>query len=70
MLDKCILGWLIGILVFAILIGPLVIFSNIGGFVSPNHVIGGQVYMSFIVNHNFTTNELSKLDPEFNSTQL
>jgi len=70
MLDKCLLGWLIGILMLGILIGPLVIFSNIGGFVSPNHVIGGQVRMAFIIDHNYTIAELNKVDPQYNSTQL
>jgi len=54
MIDKCLLGWLFMIIFFAILIGPLVIFSSIGGFVSPDHVTSGQVFMSFIVDHNYT----------------
>ena len=70
MLDKCLLGWLIGALMLGILIGPLVIFSNIGGFVAANTVTGGQVRMAFIIHRNYTVEELNKLDPEYNSTQL
>jgi len=63
MIDKCLLGWLIMILIMAVVIGPLIVFSNIGGFVSPNHVTGGLVRMTFVVNHNFTINELARIDP-------
>jgi len=33
LLDKCLLGWVIMLILLGILIGPIVIFSDIGGFV-------------------------------------
>jgi hypothetical protein len=66
--DKCILGWAILALCLAITVGPLIIFSNIGGFVAPNYVHSGEAFMSFVINHDFTMNDLNRYDHHYNAT--
>jgi len=47
-------AWLIGIGLLAIVIGPLVFFSTVGGFVAPNPVLTGQLTLSFDIKKSLT----------------
>jgi hypothetical protein len=47
--DRCTQGFLFSIVVLVILIGPLVLFSPLGGFVNPNPVLSGEVKIGFMI---------------------
>ena len=49
MLDRCLMGFTFSILVLAILVGPLLLFSPMLGFIAPNPVLSGEINVSFLI---------------------
>lgn len=53
-------AYLIGIGLLALVVGPLVFFSTVGGFVAPNPVTSGQLTLSFMIKKSLTNADLDK----------
>lgn len=47
--DKCIFGVLISVVILFLLVGPLVFFSDIGGFVAPNRVLSADIKVALVI---------------------
>ena len=62
------MGWLILIVLLAIVIGPMIIFSNLSRFVGYNPVIASDYRLFFIIDKPLTYGALDKLDSHYNST--
>lgn len=60
-LDKCLFGWLISCVILGLLVGPLLFFSDAGGFVAPNPVHSGSVQLDFLIDKRLSVNELTSL---------
>jgi len=60
--EKCMTGVLISSILLFLLVGPLLLFSEYGGLISPNPVLHGEFDVSFEVSKmvytNTTTGEL------------
>lgn len=61
-LDKCIFGVLFSIVVMLLLVGPMVIFSDLTGFVSINPVHESNVHFLFIIKKSLNAKQLDKLE--------
>jgi hypothetical protein len=48
-IDRCLMGFLFSILVLVVLVGPLILFSPMAGFVAPNPVLSGDINISFLI---------------------
>lgn len=48
-LDKCIFGVLISTVILFLLVGPLVFFSDVGGFVAPNPVLSADIKVALVI---------------------
>ena len=48
-LDRCLLGFTFSILVLAILVGPLIVFSPMAGFIAPNPVQSAEMDINFMI---------------------
>lgn len=76
--DKLFTGWLIGVGLLAIIIGPLWFFSTVGGFVAPNPVTAGSLRVSLVIKKSLNREELAVMtggadataDIEVNSNSL
>jgi hypothetical protein len=66
--DKCTMGWLILVVILALVIGPMIIFSGLSGFVAPNPVIDAQFHLNFIIDKTLDYEELHKLAHHYNKT--
>jgi hypothetical protein len=55
-LDKIIFGWLLGGIILFLLVGPLYLFSDSGGFIAPNPVISAELDLQFVVDKNLSYN--------------
>lgn len=61
-------AYLIGIGLLALVVGPLVFFSTVGGFVAPNPVTSGQLTLSFIIKKSLTDADLDNFVGSSNPT--
>lgn len=66
--DKCTMGWLILMVILALVIGPMIIFSGLSGFVAPNPVMDAQFHLNFIIDKTLDYEELNKLAHHYNKT--
>jgi piezo-type mechanosensitive ion channel component 1/2 len=48
-LDKCIFGVCISVIILFLLVGPLVFFSDVGGFVRPNPVRSADIEVALVI---------------------
>ena len=48
-IDRCLMGFLFSALVLIVLVGPLILFSPMAGFVAPNPVLSGDIKISFLI---------------------
>jgi hypothetical protein len=48
--DRCLLGFSFSILILALLIGPLILFSPMAGFIAPNPVQSTMMDINFLIN--------------------
>lgn len=62
-LDKITMGWSIMIGIFVLIIGPLIIFSNLSGFVADNPAISGEIQFSFMIKETLDLSTVNKIDP-------
>jgi len=60
LLDKCIFGVLISSVILFLLVGPLVFFSDIGGFVAPNPVLSGDVKVALVIKKTLSDADLKE----------
>lgn len=58
-LDKVIFGFLFSSIILFLLVGPMVFFSDIGGFVAPNPASDGDVQVAFVIEKHFSMNDLN-----------
>ena len=58
------------IVCFSLLIGPLIIFSNLSGFVGYNPVTASNYRLFFIAERDLTYGALDKIDERYNSTMI
>jgi hypothetical protein len=58
--DKYLLGYLFSMLVLVILVGPLVLFSPMAGFIKPNPVISGDIKVSFLITKEISNKTMHK----------
>ena len=59
-MDKCIFGWIMTLVIMGVLVGPFYLFSDYGGFIQPNPVLKADISVAFIVNKTIIPNTLSK----------
>jgi len=59
-IDRCLLGYLFSILVLLILVGPLVLFSPMAGFIKPNPVLSGDIKVSFLITKEISNTTMHK----------
>jgi len=60
LLDKCIFGVLISVVILFLLVGPLVFFSDIGGFVAPNPVQSADIQVALVINKTLTQADMKE----------
>jgi hypothetical protein len=48
-LDRCLMGFLFSAIVLAILVGPLILFSPMAGFIAPNPVLSAELDVNFLI---------------------
>jgi hypothetical protein len=60
LLDKCIFGVAISVVILFLLVGPLVFFSDIGGFVAPNAVQSADIRIALVINKTLTQADLKE----------
>jgi len=60
MLDKCIFGVLISMVILFLLVGPLVFFSDIGGFVAPNPVLSADIQVALVMKKTLSDADLKE----------
>ena len=58
--DRCLLGYLFSILVLLILVGPLILFSPMAGFIAPNPVLSGDIKVSFLITEEISNKTMHK----------
>lgn len=49
-------------LLLTLVVGPLLFFSTIGGFVAPNPIHNGNLEFMFIIKKSLNSTELSKME--------
>jgi hypothetical protein len=54
MLDRCLMGFLFSGIVLAILVGPLILFSPMAGFIAPNPVLSAELDVNFLITYELT----------------
>ncbi len=59
-MDKCIFGWIMTLVIMGVLVGPFYLFSDYGGFIQPNPVLKADISVAFIVNKTIIPNTLSR----------
>lgn len=60
MLDRCLMGFTFSVLVLLILVGPLVLFSPMAGFIAPNPVLSGDIFVSFLITKSISNKTMNK----------
>jgi hypothetical protein len=66
--DKLFTGWVIGVGLLAIIVGPLWFFSTAGGFVAFNPVTAGSLKISLVITKSIDQDALARLTPGDEST--
>lgn len=56
LLDRCLMGFLFSILVLAILVGPLILFSPMAGFIATNAVQKTEFSVNFLISNKISHN--------------
>ena len=59
-LDRCLMGFTFSGLVLLILIGPLILFSPMAGFIAPNPVLNGKMDVNFLITREISDNEMKQ----------
>lgn len=58
LLDRCLMGFLFSILVLAILVGPLILFSPMAGFIATNAVQKTEFSVNFLISNKISHNQM------------
>lgn len=64
LLDKCVFGCLISTVILMLLVGPLIFFSDVGGFIAPNPVLSGDIQYSFVITKLVSERDLETAAPK------
>ena len=58
--DRCLLGFTFSGVVLAILVGPLILFSPMAGFIAPNPVLGSKMNVNFLITKQLSNDTMKK----------
>ena len=58
--DRCLLGFTFSGIVLAILVGPLILFSPMAGFIAPNPVLGAKMNVNFLITKQLSNNTMKR----------
>jgi hypothetical protein len=59
-LDRCLMGFTFSGIVLAILLGPLILFSPMAGFVAPNPVLNAEMNVNFLITRQLSDNVMKE----------
>tara|TARA_B110000285_G_C14931105_1_gene517362 strand:- start:493 stop:708 length:216 start_codon:yes stop_codon:yes gene_type:complete len=59
-LDRCLMGFTFSGVVLAILLGPLILFSPMAGFVAPNPVLNAEMDVNFLITRQISDNVMKE----------